>query len=142
MTDFDLSQIDQATVSISSKDRKVVLGGTINKNSPSFAHHAALAQVDLEQELVDFAKTFGANSIVSAVAYGSTQDLGQQAKITLLLNSGNEKPQGSSQILVVDQTGQPVTEPIQVPAPAFSNMVRPSVSLTLLPGGQGVYAYS
>ena len=76
MADFDVSHIDQATVSISSNDRKVMLGGMIDKNSPSFAHHAALAQVDLEQEVVDFAKTFGANSIVTAVAYGSTLGLG------------------------------------------------------------------
>ena len=94
--DFDVNQIDQATLLMSSSNQKILAGGMLSKDSQELAHHAALAQVDLEKDAVDFAKTLGADSSVTAVSYESTQGLAQQARIIMLLTTDSETAQANS----------------------------------------------
>ena len=65
--EFDIDDMARLTASLSDEQGKLVVGGIIL--SGDLAGYSAVAQLDLHQEHVDFAKHFSVASTVLTVSY-------------------------------------------------------------------------
>ena len=65
--DFNLDEMTRTTAVISPHQYKLVLGGAVF--SDDFKGQAALAQIDLSDDVVDFAKQFSFATSVTAVTH-------------------------------------------------------------------------
>ena len=114
VSDFELDQLQRSVAETAFDDTKLVLGGSLNTDS--YRGYAAIAQINLSDNSVDFTRRFILSGDVSAVTSYSDD---ATAKIHALVTQNLIQDNSKAYIYTLDVEGQIIGQPISVPLPSF-----------------------